>query len=360
MSKRARGGSARGELLAWSLIALFFAVPLGTSITGAMMLAADQARETRLPEPAFTHVSRKAFADAQPVAVTLTWSDGIALKAPAWGGLITEIGVGPGDVIRSGTRIVRVDGVWRVAATTPAPFYASVSRESSPGDVKSMNELLRTMGFDVPGDSWSWATSVALREFARGIGVPDADAVSAMDPAWLVWSPATEIMVAGLPLTVGTGAPAQGQDVLVGPPLLTSVVVAPEDGGVLPDADAEGEWVLRVAGASMPYRSSEMTDGLAGSRVEIALAASRPSETEGIVERAETIEGWQVPVSAVHTDTAGAHCVFRRDHSDAGYTAIRVNVERGPIGTARVDGSLKPHDEILVNPSAVAGDAECG
>ncbi|KRB38478.1 hypothetical protein [Microbacterium sp. Root180] len=360
MSKRTSGGRARGDLLAWSLIAVFFAVPLGTTIAGAAMLAADQAQGPPAPEPVFAHIARRDFVDAQTVSITLAWSDGIALKAPAWGGLITESGVKPGDVVRSGTRIVRVDGVWRVAASTPAPYYAPVSQGSSPGDVKSVNALLRDMGFDAPGDSWSWSTSVALREFARGIGVPDADAVSAMDPAWLVWSPTAEIVVAALPLTVGTGAPGQGEDVLLGPPRLASVSVAAEDGATLPDVDAEGEWILRVAGESMPYRSPEMTDDLAGSGIERALAASRPSEAEGLVERAETIEGWQVPVSAVHTDAAGAHCVFRRDESDAGYRAVRVDVQRGTIGTARVDGPLRPHDEILVNPSAVAGDAECG
>jgi hypothetical protein len=38
---------------------------------------------------------------------------------------------------------------------------------------------------------------------------------------------------------------------------------------------------------------------------------------------------------------------------------VRVEVQRGEIGTARVSGPLRAEDDVLINPSAVAGDAEC-
>lgn len=360
MRRRTGDGRPRTDLLAWSLIALFFVVPLGAVSAGAALLASGETRAAPPAEPVFVHVERDGFVDSQEVTLTLTWTDGVALKAPAWGGLITETAVKPGDVVRAGTRLVRVDGVWRVAAPTPRPFYAPVSAESPPADVKALNALLRSMGLDAPGDAWSWSTTTAIREFAGGLGVPDAHLASAMDPSWIVWSPSPEVTVASVPLTVGTAAPAQGQDVLVGPARLAGVVVAAEEGAALPAVDAEDQWILRVGDESMPYLSPEMTEGLAGSPVEAALAGNRPAEAEGVVQRSETVEGWQVPVSAVHTDAGGTYCVFRRDDSDAGYAPVRVDVQRGAIGTARVDGPLKPEDDVLVNPSAVAGDAECG
>jgi hypothetical protein len=371
VTTRVRGGRGRGELIAWSLIAILFAAPMATAITGAALLASAQSRGSATEAAVFAQVSREGFVDSQAVTVTLTWADGIGLRAPAWGGLITETGVGPGDVVRAGSRIARVDGVWRVAAPTPMPFHTSVGWASPAAEVKAVNALLRAMGFDAPGDAWSWSTTVALREFAAGIGIRHSDAVSELDPAWLVWSPAPEVTVASVPLRVGTAAPGQGEEVLTGPPRLTGVVVAAEEGAILPtsdadpsaDADDDGpddEWVLRVGDATLPYSSAQMTADLAGSELERALSQSRPAEVKGLIERATAVEGWQVPVSAVHTDTGGAQCVFRRDRSASGFAAVRVAVQRGAIGTARVDGPLKAEDEILVNPSAVAGDAECG
>jgi hypothetical protein len=345
--------------VAWSLITILFLAPLGTLAAGAGVLAVSDNRRATVVEPVFMTVERTEFFDSQSVSVELSWSDGVTLKAPPWTGLVTETGVKPGEVVRAGSRVARVDGVWRVAAPTPTPFYAPVTSSSPASEVASLNALLRAMGFDSPDHTWTWRTSAALREFAHSIGITDAIAVTAMDPSWLIWSPVPEIVVASLSLTVGSPAPAQGEPVVTGPPRLRSVTVAPQEGASLPEVDAADEWVLRFEGVEMPYRAPETTEGLAGSAVEGALARQKPSEAEGAVERAAPIEGWRVPVSAVHTDAVGVQCVFRRSPTDRVVEPVLVVVQRGVIGTARIDGPLRQKDEILVNPSTFAGDGTC-
>lgn len=359
MKSKTSGESRRG-ILAWCLIALLFLAPVGGLAAGAAVLASDRERGSQGDDPIFTKVERSDFFDEQAVKVTLDWADGVALKAPAWAGLVTDIGVASGDTVRAGTRIVRVDGIWRVAAPTPVPLHEAVHGASPREETAALNSLLRAMGYDAPGESWSWTTLVAVRNLAVDIGVPGGGYVDFLDPAWLVWSPRPEITATTVSLTAGAAAPALGEDVVVGPPRLTRVSVAPQEGGALPSVEGAEEWVLRVGKASVAYGAAEMADGIEGSSLAESLAASEPAEVEGVLERVAPVTGWQVPIGAVHTDAAGNQCVFREVQGDTAVRAVPVRAQRGAIGTARVHGALGPRARVLINPADVVGDRSCG
>ncbi|CAN7150280.1 hypothetical protein LJR042_000046 [Microbacterium maritypicum] len=360
MTRRNARGRTRGDILAWLLIVLLFVAPLASLIVGMILLAGEEDKRSVVAEPVFATITEAEFVDAVEVTVAMGWSPGVTVKAPSWSGLVTEIGVAPGDAISAGTKLIRVDGVWRVAAPTSTPFYSPVTKASSKSDVAMLNSLLRSFGLDAPGDSWKSTTLSAIRQFALDIGVPDARSVEAWDPAWVLWTPFSEGTVGSVAVSTGQAAPSMGEDVIVGPPQLASASITAKEGLTLPSWEEGDQWVLRTGDISIPVQSTDLVaSGADLSTLARALGSTEPEEAQGVVEREVPIQGWQVPVSAVHTDVSGALCVFRGGASGR-LDPVVVEAQRGTIGTTRVFGELKATDQVLVNVSEIARSESCG
>lgn len=355
--KRALRQPVRGDALALVLIVMLFVVPIGALATGAGLLQAGERDRVPQPEAVFAAIKRSEFVDPTEVKVSMTWEAGAAIPAPDWGGLVAEVMVGVGDTVTAGTRVLRIDGIWRVAAPTPTPFYAAISADSSEQEIRDLNALLRSLNYDTPGDRWTWNTLVGVRSFAATLGVPGAAELEAFDPSWVLWIPSAKVVVGSVAVVPGQAAPAMGENVIVGPPRLRTISAAPSEGNSLPTLKEGDEWMLRVGDISVPYVADLAADAKTMAALAGELSATQPAEIDGIVQRAVAVDGWQVPISALHTDAEGNVCVFRGTKTKL--EPVVVTVDRGAIGTARVAGALSARDRILVNVSEVARSRSC-
>src|SRR4029078_13495792 len=67
--------------------------------------------------------TQRTVADEHRVAGGPTWAEGTPLRAPGWQGVVTGGAGEPGDAVRSGTVLMEVSGVPRMAVASQRPFY---------------------------------------------------------------------------------------------------------------------------------------------------------------------------------------------------------------------------------------------
>ena len=345
---------------AWLALVSLFLVP-AAAIGAGSHLALLVEREGEVdPTPLLIRVERDKFRDTIDVEAALQWSPGPSLKAPAWAGLVTEVAVEPGQTVRSGDRIIRVDGIWRLAAATPTPFFAPVNAQSSTEEIAKLSGFLIDLGYEVPPRSWDSSTVASLRDLADSVGVASARDVEAFDPAWSLWMPTKSVIIGSVTVDVGSPAPAPGEDVATGLPRLAAVSVASADGDPQPTAEQAMDWVLRIDDMDIPYESLASPAELRRLDPPPAFATQMPESMQGVLERETPLKGWRVPVTAVHTDVSGAQCVFRLAAAEGVYEAVPAVVARSGVGVARVTANLDRSDQILANPGELLRGRSCG
>ncbi|MFD4960398.1 hypothetical protein [Microbacterium sp. NPDC058389] len=356
MSKKKRRAHSGSDHLATFLIALVFVVPISAMVAAALFVPRTDELVMPAEKPSYMRIHKADFLDSRPVNLQLHWVDGTDLLAPAWSGTVTEVAVGPGQAVSTGSRVLRVDGVWRIAAHTDWPFFGPVSKDSAPGDVAAVNGLLASLGYSYSQGGWNSASLKGVRQLAVDLGVAGASQIGAFDPSWVIWIPADSVTVAAPLVSPGSIAPAAGQPVLSTPPRLSLVEVATSAPEGLPE-DHEG-WILSLKGLAVPFDGARIdaVDTLAS--FEGALGATGVEEVEARVERKEAVVGWQVPTSAVVVDADGNTCLARRSNGTEP-DVVRVEVLSGSVGTARVDGQLSATDDVLVNPASVGTALQC-
>jgi hypothetical protein len=122
----------------------------------------------------------------------------------------------PGQVIRQGGVLYRVDGAPVVLLYGPAPAYRSLAEGSTAGavtgtDVAELNHALvalgygRDVGLDASSNQFSWATKVAVEQLQKALGVTQT---GEMNPGQVVFLP-NALRVTSLSATLGgpTGGP---------------------------------------------------------------------------------------------------------------------------------------------------------
>jgi hypothetical protein len=350
-------GQRAGNIFAWALLALAFVAP-ATGLSAAAWMASQQRTAlTAESTPLTADVQVSEFDDARDVQLTLSWADGPALIAPAWYGTVTQLGVAPGQEVTSGTQVVRIDDVWRIAARTEQPFFAPVMAQSSAEELARLNGLLRSLGYDSQdNDRWGAGTVRGVRQLAASLGVPNAEAVTAFDPGWVVWLPADRLRLAGADFAVGGPAPSGGSPAFSTARALASIDVAANEGEALPDPEDGSVWSLHVGETTIPFAGSKVTDPNALATVQIALQGSYPETSVGTIARVNSVRGWEVPSSAVFLDSEGKRCLFV-DEGD--FTPYPVEVAGGGIGVARVTGDMPDRIGVLTNPSEVEEVSRC-
>ena len=186
-----------------------------------VVLAAVTAWLVRLPGPADQLTTPIA-----PVLVTVTPSDGAVQRpvqvrvdiGPALtsfsvlpGGVVTAVLVRPGAVVRTGSRLVEVDGVARLAAHTSRPFYRPLGRGDRGADVDALTSLLGQLGLrphQARPHVFDAGIASAVRRLAVSIG---AASDGTFDPAWVVWLPAPQLVVSAVHAEAGAPVAAAGQ-----------------------------------------------------------------------------------------------------------------------------------------------------
>ncbi len=341
--------------LAGSLIAAAFVVPCAALAFGLWVLQAPTAIDEPI-QPLTMPIAQENFWDEQRVSISVTWGDGDALVAPTWNGMVTNVAVAPGAKVSHGAKVLRIDGVWRLAARSPAPFFRPVSPESGKEEIRALNMLLDSLGYSNGGDLWTWDTTLGLRRLAADLGVPDAYTVAAFDPGWVLWLPSDELIVSEVLVAPGRAALPMGEKVLAGVPRISALSVVSADDAPLPDPSAD--WEIAIDELTIPYESARIARPDRLGEVSERFAAARPEQISGSVRRAQPVVGWQVPSSAVFVDEAGEVCVFRPGQ-DGEWVAVDVVANGGTVGKVRVVGAVHPDVRILVNPGDVVGDTRC-
>lgn len=308
MTRVAKGALGVLAVVAW------IAVPL---VVAAVVTARSE-RSVRTEPPASawvaagpveTEVSRtitaKADQEEQP-----------PLLAPAWTGLVEEVGLRVGEPLRSGDTVAVIDGLPRLAAATGRPLRRSLVPGDRGQDVTDLNGWLASRNYEADaGDRFGRATRRGVLALRQDLGL--ATDVDEFDPAWLVFLAAPEVTVRSTTLQAGAPAPGAGTAIAELEPQITSVTLAL--------ADQSG-----AAPPGLGAPTGAPNDVPTGAPADAAGAAptGAPAETTAPA-------GAPPPAPAANPLTAVAEGATLRSGSE----------EVGPIG---VDGSLSPETDAAV------------
>ena len=139
-------------------------------------------------------------------------------------GTVTELGLQPGQAIRSGDLIARFGSTPLVAVSTPSPFGRDLSSGARGEDVLMLQTFLSFLGFDIVEDGEFGAqTALAVREFRRTLGINDPS--STFFQSEVAWLPQEEIEVEEVLLTLGGVPPVRGTPLIRGSAPIESVEI---------------------------------------------------------------------------------------------------------------------------------------
>ncbi len=235
------------------------------------------------------------------VVASGTVGDAPPLVAPAWGGLVEQVAIAEGSVLRSGDPVVVIDGLTRLAAHTPRPFRRPLGAADRGQDVADLNVWLAGEGYEASeGDRFGSATRRGIRALREAIGL-DTE-VDSFDPVWLVYLPRPEVTIRSVALQVGVPAPSAGASIaeleaqIAEVALLVPATTASQAAAPAPTTTAPGAPTTTTpAGAATATTPSagpapEGTSGLNGSGGPIGTPLTAAAEG-AVLEHAGTVLG---------------------------------------------------------------------
>lgn len=293
-------------------------------------------------------------------AVVVEFGDEVSIRAPeGWGGLVTSVNVVPGQVVASGTPILSINGVARLAIHTSAPFYRRLALRDKGSDVAMLQQALRGLGlFEGEADgSYGSETADAVHVLSAMLGAN----TKVFDPSWFVWLPTARVTAGRVEMLVGDIAPSGGTPVVIADrsivrttleaqtnpvPVISSWVFTSQDSSAIDVAWQEDHWSIVDDDA---LRRSLLRQPSSGEELLIL---------EGRLSPAAEIDTIQVPSSAVMSGAAGNICVWT-PHSD-GWRPVDVDVVWStPFGQSQLAPGASL-DVVLANPREfLLGGAIC-
>jgi len=279
--------------------------------------------------------------------------------------------VAAGTELHAGDPVVEIDGIRRVFAPSPAPFWRVPAWGDHGPDVDGLTALfasLQLMPAQDRGTVFGAAHVQAVERLASLIGAPPS---STLDLGWLVWSVAPTLTVASSSLALGGAAPAPGSTLFPAPRTIKAVDVVPADGSHLADDALRRSTVdfgadgtvpgaqLLDAPAQVPAlrRLSAPVAPVGGAAASAAGPdASPPGEatsTRNVTVRGDRVEHVAaLPLSAVVTDSDGSHCVVSLDRR-----AVPVEVIGSDAARTYVRGA--DQQQVAANPASAFGVTRC-
>lgn len=344
MGRVRRAGRPRGTVAAWSLACV--------AATGAGVVAGWQLLGPS-PVPAEDGATRLTYR-VQDGSVGRTASytahasrEQVPLGVASGSGVVTGHGPRPGEVVESGTVLLRVDERPVVVLDGEVPSYRDLALGDTGEDVRQLQLHLRAAGLLTAAADGDLGPSTvrAVRSWQRSLGVPPDGVVRAGD---VVFTPALPAHVE-LDEAVGVGVPIRP-----GAPLGTAWAGDPEIALVAEDGQRRlpepGDQVVVVLGdARWPAVTGPAVTDATG-RVTVPLhapdggavcgaqCAAVPSSTGVAVLTAEVVvvpeaRGPVVPVAALRTDPGGEVSVALDTGAEV---VVRVLADDG--GRAVVEG----------------------
>lgn len=349
------------RVMTWIALAALIVVPLAGVTAFSLMQARDPQSLAPAPVAVLQRPGTVTDDGAMDATITATLSPGTTVTAPAWqGGVITRVDVAPGTVVSTGSALLSIDGVGRIAVASSAPFHRALAAGAKGDDVLDLERALAAMGlFGGEADgTFDAATARAVDRLGRRLGV--ASPGGTFDPLWAVWLPAEGLTAETVDVAVNGTVPAQGSPVFSTAPSVDRVTISGPSGAV--DFSA-GPYVLSQDDADVATIrgdgdvNGELVAGLRQSDDGAAShdpAASRRYDVRLRRERATML--LSVPSSAVMTGADGtATCVwgkYGRDEAD--YQAKAVSVSGGSLGVTYLEPSEGLQDlYVLTDPLAV-------
>jgi hypothetical protein len=336
--------------------ALLLGVPL--AFLAGMLISEERLDGVTVrTSPVLIPVVEEVFEDQRRVQVALSWKEGATLPAPAWSGVVTSLHIGRGDKLATGTSLISINGVDRLAAATPAPFHRSLRLGDRGADVAALNRFLVRLGHaaDLSDSSiFTTATAEAVEDLSRQIGL--ARATDVFDPAWLVWIPHEPFVVAKVLPSVGSPAPAPGTPVAAGFPTLVGARVKNLAGGPAHLENA-GAYRLKVGATTLRIWAKSLR--LLPRDLPPLARAVRPlaAETKGLLLRAEPLRAVAVPTTAVMSGRDGDLCVWVA--SSKGFSPMAVDAIGAEGGVTRVTPGRLELKSVLANPTDVLHNPLC-
>lgn len=308
------------------------------------------------PEALVMPVSR-TLDDAQvPATATLEWIAGSQLLSPGLEGVVTGLYLSPGTIVREGDAVIQVNGVDRLAARLPAPFFRSLAPRDTGSDVEALQGFLQRTGrFSGEIDGvYGSTTSAAVRSLESDIGVRRPTGV--FEPGMLVWLPSDSFEVGHINVQLASSGPPLGSVIAEA----TAVVVAGSVSYAPTSIHSSGPLVFKVGDLMISLNSdgrSISDDGL-----EDLTTAVDPEviALEGHVAMAEPVPLWQVPTTSVVVGEGGNTCVWLVASEPGSYAASEVVISSSTFtGASLVAEGVEDGDRVLVNPFEVLESPSC-
>lgn len=346
-------------------IAVAVVLAFAAALAGAYLLVLDR------PTPESIAPKRQAFIvpseartiiEARPANVRVEALPGHEVYAPAWSAsLVLQSFVAPGSVLETGAPVALIDGVVRVAAATPLPFYRPLEFGDEGDDVAMLNDLLIALGYldALPTSpvAYGFTTDAAVTAWASHLGVVDPD--GSFDPGWVVWLPVAPLQVARISLYPGAPPPAPGTPLLRGPAEVIAAAVESANPGTTLSFEAEVAYVF-VSGEER-FSIDTTTAGITPTDLP-RLASLLPTDEgqpqiSGLVERAEPLKVVAIPATAVQVGPSGELCAWVPVGTR--YEARPITVASSRSGVTNVLTGLAAGDDVLANPAAVIERPAC-
>jgi peptidoglycan hydrolase-like protein with peptidoglycan-binding domain len=334
-------------------LGLFVAVTLLAPLAALTVLgirAASQSplESASLPEPLIATVQSASRAHEVVVAIKVEYADPVAATMNA-SGVLTSVGIAPGSVVQTGTRVATVNDAQVIAYVSPTPLWRDLSRGVVGSDVAIAQRLMASLGYySGPSDGKvGFGTEKAFKAFNAAHGYGTGNGFLSLGS--LVW-------VGPVPVTVASVAVAAGDPATPGSDLFTAAsgaaaIKVTEAASVPRDQPVS----LVVGDTATPYvvGSGRVTDPAAVAAIATALGAL--TEGTGTIRLDTPVVVGTLPSSAVVSDEAGATCFF----PDLTGASVSIEPLGGSLGTIDVDPSLVGRP-ILINPREVREDLSCG
>lgn len=349
--------------------ALGLALWVSAPIASFLWLTDDaRGQQLEVEKTVWTPLVASTTGATQSAGIAMSWAPPPQLLAPAWSGVVQRVLVQPGTPVVSGTELFQIDGVTRIAYSSPIPFSRSLAEKDKGEDVEYLNDLLRSQGLRAPsGGTYTAQTSASVAKLAEKLGVGATEGIG-FDPSWVVYLP-QPLTVSSVSLTVGAPALAQGEPILVGQDSLVGAVVIADGYRETLDAQegpvgpvAEEDRIVVDATDELSVGSTTLRRSESGSDIapedlgtlQGLVAANAKTVPAKILTPPEAGQ-WSVPPAAIITGESGALCVVSRDSGTV--SSIPVTVV-GQDGTnSLVTGDLSAGSDVGLAPAA--GDRSC-
>ena len=334
-----------------TVVAVLTVLPLGI-LAGLLLARIQPPGGTGPAAPLIADATETVYDERRGVLVQPLWREGPTLHAPAWAGVVgwvTDV-----DELRDGGVVATVDGVRRIAAATPEPFFRPLQIGDRGRDVAWLHVVLAAagVGSELEGEEVTGDTAEAIRSLAAQLG---AKPEPVFDPAWIVWLPERPYQLATLELGVGTEAPGRGVAIATSHPTLASLTLTALDGGAIAPVSGVSQ-SLSVGGVTVELEP----DGRPGTAALAALAEVVPRDgeaIEGSLARTVPEAVWSVPTTAVMSGRRGDVCIWLLDGTS--YSARSVEVRAARAGATFLAPLADSPMPVLMNPAAVIDEPSC-